>query len=136
VTKSVCKPCRWWVLGIWASVSSVFADEAEISKLDQEASFHIEKGPLESALIQFSRQADVQVLLAPDSAPNVTASAVKGRLAAGAALTALLKGTGLIYNVVGNTVTVQLSESKDTVTESAPRPKTTKIPNPRLPGAS
>jgi hypothetical protein len=77
-----------------------------VPKLQQESLFHIEKGPLESALIQFSRQAEMQIILAPESSANITVSAVYGRLAAADALTALLKGTGLVYRAVGNTVMV------------------------------
>ena len=46
-----------------------------------------------------ARQAEMQVVLAPDLATNVTPSAVYGRLAAGDALAALLKGTGFSGHV-------------------------------------
>lgn len=83
------------------------------SRLDQETDFHIDSGPLEAALIQFSRQAAVQVVLAPDSTIHGVACAVHGRLAASEALDALLKGTGLIYARVGNTVTVRSAETRN-----------------------
>jgi hypothetical protein len=98
-----------FVVGIATPLA--LAGGQDIPKLDQLAVFHIESGPLESALIQFSRQADVQVVIAPTSKANVTASAVHGKLAASAALTALLRGTGLVYAAVGNTVTVTPSSS-------------------------
>src|SRR4051812_5985120 len=102
-----------------------FAGEQSISKLEQQTIFHIEKGPVAAALIQFSRQAEMQIVLAPDSAANATASPVNGRLAAGAALTALLRGTGLVYTTVGNTVMVQQSENenKGSPTDELPRSK-------------
>jgi hypothetical protein len=96
------------VIGIAAAPAR--ADEQSISRLAQEVTFHIEKGPVEFALIQFSRQADVQVVLASNAALNVTASPVIGRFAADAALAGLLKGTGLVYVIVGNTVTVVTNE--------------------------
>jgi hypothetical protein len=92
-------------LGVLATLA--FASEPSIPKLQREVLFHIERGPLESALIQFSLQAGIQVVLAPGSAGQLMASPVSGRLVAGAALTALLKGTGLSYSTVGDTVMVQ-----------------------------
>lgn len=104
---SIPRAGRWSVLWLWTFASIALAGEENIPKLLQLVTFHIEKGPLESSLIQFSRQAEVQIVLAPDSAANVVAPAVSGRLQVDAALTALLKGTGLVYTAVGNTVTVQ-----------------------------
>lgn len=89
------------------------ATSQEIPRLQREILFRIEPGPVESALIQFSRQAEMQVVLAPDTAVDITVSAVHGRFAAGAALTALLKGTGLVYTTVGNTVTVKSSSAPE-----------------------
>jgi hypothetical protein len=100
---------RWSLLALGLLACTTLAGEPSPSKLEQEISFDIDKVRLESALIQFSRQAEMQVLLAPDAVANVMASAVKGRLPAGAALTELLKGTGLVYTTVGNTVMVRLS---------------------------
>jgi hypothetical protein len=67
--------------------------------------FHIAAGSLDSALLQFSRQTDTQVILSP-RAPNVMVHGIQGRYTACEALDALLGSTGLVYTIVGNTVTV------------------------------
>lgn len=116
----------WSLSGLLIWATPGLSTESTIPKLEQEASFSIEKAPVELALIQFSRQADIQILLAPDSAANVTASAVHGRFVAGEALAALLKGTGLTYTIIGNTVTVQLPVSKEAI-DPIRRTKATEI---------
>ena len=101
----------WLTRGLlcWIASSAAHASDKEIQKLEQEVLFHIEQGPLESALIQFSRQAELQILLAIDSMLNMTASCLYGRRMIGDALTELLKSTTLAYTAIGNTVTVQVA---------------------------
>jgi len=113
VVKSLSYIGRLCVCALGALSAVALAAEPNIPKLEREVVFHIEKGSLEFALIQFSRQAEIQVVLAPASATNLTTSAISGRLTAGAALRALLKGTGLSYTTVGDTVMVESSENKE-----------------------
>jgi hypothetical protein len=133
---------RWWVCLIAAAIGTgaVFADQREIQQLQQEILFHIEAGSLEFALIQFSRQAQMQIVVAPHSAPDITVPAVHGRFAAGATLAALLKGTGLVYTAVGNTITVWLPAQKPNGSNDARPPKPTahagKTLDSRRPAAS
>ena len=82
----------------------------DLARLEQHSSFHIPAGSLESALLQFSREAEIQVIVSAPVA-DVSVAAVEGRLTAREALTALLGTTGLVYSVVGNTVTIHAQRS-------------------------
>jgi iron complex outermembrane receptor protein len=76
------------------------------SDLDKEVNFHIGPRPLESALLEFSREADVQVAMASASIRDVKVAGVQGKYPIGTALVILLRGSGLSYTVVGSTLTV------------------------------
>jgi hypothetical protein len=78
-----------------------------LETLEREASFHIESGSLESALLQFSRQTGIQVVLTTRVA-DISVTAIEGRRNAREVLTLLLNTTGLKYSVVGETVTVSV----------------------------
>jgi len=75
-------------------------------KLEQQAAFHIQSGSLESALLQFSRQAAIQVIISVPVA-KISVTAIDGRRSARSALSALLSGTGLSYTIVGSTITIR-----------------------------
>ena len=89
----------------------------QVVKFDQEATFHIAAGSLESALIEFSRQAEIQVVIGAPVA-NIAVAAVDGRRHPREVLTTLLNATGLTYTIVGDTVTVH---TVDTTTSAAPQ---------------
>jgi hypothetical protein len=89
--------------------SSALAAAEQMPKLEQETSFHIEAGSLESALIQFSRQTEIQVVVSSPVA-KISVCAVEGRRNAREVLTALLTATGLTYTVVGETVTIHAAD--------------------------
>ena len=89
-----------------AGAQSSSATAEGLGKLEQEAAFHIPSGSLESALLQFSRQAEIQVIISVPVA-EISVAAVDGRLSARVVLATLLNGTGLAYTVVGNTITVR-----------------------------
>jgi hypothetical protein len=92
------------LLALWLAVSVCFS--ATASDLDKEVVFHISPQPLESALLEFSRQADVQVAMASASIRDVQVSGVDGKLPVGTALLLLLRGSGLSYSIAGSTLTV------------------------------
>jgi hypothetical protein len=72
---------------------------------EQTSAFHIGPGSLASALLQFSRQTQIQVITnAPVS--EIRVAGVQGRLTARDALAALLGATRLVYTIVGNTVAI------------------------------
>ncbi len=77
-----------------------------LARLEQEAPFHISSGSLESALLQFSRQAEIQVIISVQVS-EISVAAVDGRSSARAVLSTLLSGTGLAYTLVGNTITIR-----------------------------
>ena len=82
-----------------------------VEKLEREASFHIKSGSLESALIQFSAQSGIQVVLST-RVTGISATAIDGRRNAREVLTTLLNTTGLTFAIVGDTVTVYAVERK------------------------
>lgn len=108
---------RWAGQGIFALLIALCL-AAEISAalaaadLDKQVTFHIAPQPLESALLEFSRQADIQVAIASAAVGNHHVAGIHGRLPVGHALFTLLNGSGLSYAVTGNTVTVTRAVSK------------------------
>jgi hypothetical protein len=94
------------ILAAFLQASSTTANAANrLEPLEREASFHIESGSLESALIQFSRQSGIQVVLST-RANGISVSAIAGRRTAREVLITLLSTSGLKFSVVGETVTV------------------------------
>jgi len=74
--------------------------------LDQTVDFHIAAQPLDSALLEFSKQAHVQLAVNSHWVGKMSAPSVDGPFVASAALTQLLRDSGLEYVTIGNTVTV------------------------------
>lgn len=74
--------------------------------LDQAVAFDIEQQPIGSALIAFSKQARIQVVIAPDAYDQEAASGLNARVSARVALDTLLKDTGLKYAAVGASISV------------------------------
>ncbi len=72
----------------------------------QEVDVDIAAMPLSASLQAFGRQADQQVLFSPDDVQGLKGRAVKGHLTAQQALATLLAGTGLAYDIQGNSVTI------------------------------
>lgn len=64
--------------------------------------FSILAQPLSSALIEFSRQAKVQVLTAGSKLENVNTGGVSGKFSVDAAMEHLLMGTGFGYRLIGS----------------------------------
>lgn len=84
-------------------------------RVGREADFDIPSQSLESALLEFSRQADVQVMVESTALAGLTSARLKGRLVIGRALDALLQNTGLSYDAIGSTVTVRPIVASTTV---------------------
>ena len=97
---------RSGLLKWFCGVALCFAAQVHASELDREVTFHIKPQSLESALLQFSRQADLQFAFASDLTLNAPVQGIDGKLAVSAALVILLRGSGLSYTVIGSTVTV------------------------------
>lgn len=64
-------------------------------------SVNIAAQPLESALVELSRQGRLQLVIATSSLPVKTSAALQGSMALGVAFDHLLKDTGLTYRLVG-----------------------------------
>jgi iron complex outermembrane recepter protein len=91
--------------------------------LDRAVTFNIPSQPLESALIAFSQQAHIQVVIAQDTAGTADVSAFRGTVPARVALETLLKNSGFKYSAVGESVSItHVSEAK------SPNPGSTQTP--------
>ena len=75
----------------------------------QEIEIDIPAQPLGTALQEFGRQTNLQVLYSPTDVQGKNSLAVKGKLEPTKAITALLKGTGVSYSLQGNAVTISAS---------------------------
>ncbi|MBB3104792.1 TonB-dependent siderophore receptor [Azomonas macrocytogenes] len=72
----------------------------------QEVNFNIPAQPLSSALQAFGSQAGMQVLFNSEKIKNQRSNNIKGALNPTTALEQLLMGTGISYNLEGNTITI------------------------------
>jgi iron complex outermembrane recepter protein len=79
------------------SLTSALAQEA-----DNRAQFDIPPQALDSALLAFSDQADVQVVVSADAVKGLSTRGVSGRFSAPSALRTLLAHTGLQFDVFGD----------------------------------
>jgi len=108
-------------LWIWSLLSSmaIYEPAFAISPLDREVSLNI---PMEEALIAFSRQKDVQLVLRQGGGGTAESNPVASAMSARDALKNLIRGTGCDYAcdyaTVGNSISVTCSESS---LERAPR---------------
>ena len=80
------------------SASMSFAADA----MSQSVDFDIPAQAMEPALHEWSRQSNVQVMVASDEVTGQRTNGVKGRLTAAGALARLLQQTKLTYEMVGN----------------------------------
>ncbi len=75
---------------------------------DRLTDFSIEAQPLQKALLAFSEQAGVQLIIATDTAALPPCDELKGRMSARRAIEVLLVGSGLEFHFSStNTVTVR-----------------------------
>jgi outer membrane receptor protein involved in Fe transport len=122
---SVRSPVSQCITILFSVIAAIAATPAPTAELDRPVKFDIAAQPLQSALFAFSKQANIQVIIAPDAARGVNAPALSGTLPAGAALTELLDASGLKYSEVGGTVTVAPAGNGTT-----PRQRLTSNPPP------
>jgi iron complex outermembrane receptor protein len=86
--------------------------------LAREANFDVDPQPLESAIIKFSKQAEIQVLASSTELDGVKSPGVRGRHRVDAALLALLARTGFSYKAVSDQ-TIALVPTKSSEKEAA-----------------
>ncbi len=72
----------------------------------QEIHFNIASQSMASALQEFGRQANLQVLYSPDDVQGKRSNALTGSYSAERAIAAMLNGTGVAYSLKGNSVTI------------------------------
>lgn len=104
---------------IWAAtllvtttmVGSAWAPPVLAQSSDAQRSFDIPAQPLPSALTIFGRQSGLQVSVPADLANGRTSGAVSGTMVPLEALSRLLTGTGLVYRISGNIVTLEPVQS-------------------------
>lgn len=100
-----------------AAAALYVAPAARAVDLDKEIAFEISPQPLVNALIEFSKQADVQVMTSATRIDVRQAPGVNGQYPIGRALQMLLDGSGLSYSSTGpNTIAVTALDP-----EAAPR---------------
>jgi iron complex outermembrane receptor protein len=93
------------VLVLVLAAAGLFAAENVVSAtvdLSRLVQFDIPAQPLGAALLQFSEQAQLQVIVESRLAESVSAPPLKGAYTRGNALKLLLSGSGLTFRMVGN----------------------------------
>jgi len=96
-------------------LSLAIMSPAMANDLDHEVVFHIKSQRLDSALLEFSRQANTPVAFAAKSIGSLITPGLDGKYPARSALSALLCNSGLVYTQVGDTVTVIPTSSERNV---------------------
>ena len=77
----------------------------------QEIELNVPAQSLGSALQEFGKQANLQVLYSPTDVEGKRSHKVKGKLQPGQAMTTLLTGTGVDFDLQGNTMTLTAGRS-------------------------
>ncbi len=91
------RPWTWVATTCVALALFLQAGIATAADLDRVVEFHIPAGKLADALIEFSKQAHVQILSAGDRAARATTNGVSGAMSIREALNTLLKASGLHF---------------------------------------
>lgn len=114
VSRSLPAPSsRWlpWVLAfaVGTGASGSYADSAPVA-------VHIQQQPLGAALSQLGQQTSLQLFFSPDLVAGKQAPAVDGNISPEQALRALLKGSGLDYEISADTVVLRPQGSSASTT--------------------
>jgi hypothetical protein len=92
---------QWLILAAFVVMMAWAAPARADEALDRGVHFHISASPLASALIEFSTQSGIQVAAADADVAHLSSNGVNGTLPIRAALSTLLRGTGLEFSRVG-----------------------------------
>jgi iron complex outermembrane recepter protein len=108
------------ILVTFLSLAAAFgvADQVSAASLDRVVDFNIDSQPLQQALIVYSRQADIQVVL-NEGAKYSSVPALRRKISAGAGLNELLNNTGYSYKLVGER-TISITSDGGGGTDSEP----------------
>ena len=105
-----------WAFGLLFAMAGV----AFAQPLDREINFNIPAQPLASAVIDFSKQAEIQILASGEKLNGVTSPGIRGRFSIDRGLRALLVGTGFTYRHAGQgTVTLVKAADASQTTQDA-----------------
>jgi iron complex outermembrane receptor protein len=94
------------ILSILALMVPASVCLAEPSALERQVTFQIPAQSLETALLEFARQARMPVFVAASALDDMRSPAVEGVWPANRALANLLANSGLSYSTVGDTITI------------------------------
>ena len=100
---------------ITAVLTALFSSAipAHADGLDQVRDFNIEEQALDSALIEFSEQAGVQLMVPTELVVGLRSPSIAGQYATDNALVALLDGSELTFQTIGNdTVALQATDER------------------------
>jgi iron complex outermembrane receptor protein len=98
------------------ALCGLFSMTAVAMDLAQMIDFKIAPQRLATALLDFSHQANVQIVVASEVADRRSAG-LNGRYSIAQGLTALLQGSALVYRVINDTsITVGYSDTSQTLT--------------------
>ena len=111
------------------TVGALQASGAWPADLQAPVALRIAAQPLEAALMELSRQGNVQLVIATDSVPRRQSEPITGPRSLGSALELLLAGTGLSYKLVGAN-TIAIVRPNDGEAEAAARPLPAGAPTP------
>jgi len=93
---------------ILAATLALFLALPALARADGEKAFNIQRQVLSSALHEFARQSDRQILFSTDIVVSKQTAGVRGDLQPEAALQELLKGTGLTFRITtDNTILIE-----------------------------
>jgi iron complex outermembrane receptor protein len=102
----------WSVRAIGLCLFSIASLRAHSVELARESNFEIAAQSLSAALLQFSQQADLQVVTSGRRIAGAASHGVTGRYTVAQALDQLLAGTGFTYQTIGEgTISVVASEA-------------------------
>lgn len=118
------------LLCLLALSASAYGHQAVDDPLARTAVFNIEAQPLSNALIEFSREAGVQVLTPASRVQKLTTRGVHGRMTVSEALNELLEGTRLKYHLAGaNTIGIDAQpKTHSDLSPAAARPASVEVP--------
>jgi len=120
VNGTVARSCRLLLI----AAVCVFINQASAEEPHAKRQFSIAAQSLDAALLEFSEQADLQVLIASELAAGLRSNEVTGRLAPLDALARLIAGNGLQVQIIGeHTVAISSTNTAPSIGGPGPNDK-------------
>jgi hemoglobin/transferrin/lactoferrin receptor protein len=108
------RSARWNAIGLALLLStsplamSAAAQDSPVTA--SERSFSVPAGPMSAALVTFGQQAGIQISYVPSVAGGLSSPGVSGTMPADTALSQLLSGSGLTYQISGSTAVISTAD--------------------------